>query len=58
MSLSMYDASIPVFVRALRNLDRVLAKGEAHARDKGVEPEVLLQSRLRTGSRRIICRAG
>ena len=46
MSLSMYDASIPVFVRALRNLDRVLAKGEAHARDKGVEPEVLLQSRL------------
>src|SRR5687768_8911103 len=46
MSLSMYDASIPVFVRALRNLDKVLAKGEAHARDKGVEPEVLLQSRL------------
>ena len=46
MSLSMYDASIPVFVRALHNLDKVLAKGEAHARDKGVEPEVLLQSRL------------
>jgi hypothetical protein len=46
MSLSMYDASIPVFVRALRNLDRVLAKGEAHARDKGGEPEALLQSRL------------
>jgi len=46
MPLSMYDASIPVFVRALRNLDRVLAKGEAHARDKGVEPDGLLQSRL------------
>jgi hypothetical protein len=46
MSLSMYDASIPVFVRTLRNLDKVLAKAEAHARDKGVEPEVLLQSRL------------
>jgi hypothetical protein len=46
MSLSMYDASIPVFVRTLRNLDKVLAKGAAHARDKGVEPEALLQSRL------------
>jgi hypothetical protein len=42
----MYDASIPVFVRTLRNLDKVLAKGAAHARDKGVEPEALLQSRL------------
>lgn len=46
MSLSMYDASVPVFVRALRNLDQVLAKGEAHAREKGAEPDVLLQSRL------------
>lgn len=46
MSLSMHDASIPVFVRTLRNLDKVLAKAEAHARDKGVEPGVLLQSRL------------
>jgi hypothetical protein len=46
MSLSMYDASIPVFERALRNLDQVLAKGEAHAREKGGDPDVLLQSRL------------
>ena len=46
MSLSMYDASIPVFVRALRNLDQVLAKGEAHARDRGADPDTLLQSRL------------
>jgi hypothetical protein len=46
MSLSMYDASIPVFVRALRNLDQVLVKGEAHARDKGADPDTLLQSRL------------
>jgi hypothetical protein len=42
----MYDASIPVFVRTLRNLDQVLAKGEAHARERGVDPEVLLQTRL------------
>ena len=46
MSLSMYDASIPVFVRVLRNLDQVLAKGEAHARDKGADPDALLQARL------------
>ena len=46
MALSMYDASIPVFVRVLRNLDRILAKGEAHARDKGGQPDALLQSRL------------
>ena len=46
MALSMYDASIPVFVRTLRNLDRVLAKGETHARERGAEPETLLQSRL------------
>ncbi|MFC5571022.1 DUF1993 family protein [Lysobacter yangpyeongensis] len=46
MSFSMYDASIPVFVRTLRNLDRVLAKGAAHARDKGADPANLLQSRL------------
>jgi uncharacterized protein len=46
MSLSMYDASVPVFARALRNLDQVLAKGEAHARERGVEPGVLLQTRL------------
>jgi len=46
MALSMYDASVPVFVRTLRNLDRVLAKGEAHARERGAEPETLLQSRL------------
>jgi hypothetical protein len=42
----MYDASVPVFARVLRNLDQVLAKGEAHARDKGVDPDTLLQSRL------------
>ena len=46
MTFSMYDASIPVFLRTLRNLDHVLAKGEAHARDKGAEPDLLLQTRL------------
>jgi hypothetical protein len=31
MSISMYRASIPVFIRALDNLSAILKKGEAHA---------------------------
>ncbi|GAB3359626.1 DUF1993 domain-containing protein [Lysobacter tyrosinilyticus] len=46
MTLSMYDASVPVFQRTLRNLDRVLSKGEAYARERSAEPDTLLQSRL------------
>ncbi|GAB3781506.1 DUF1993 domain-containing protein [Dyella agri] len=46
MSLSMYQASVPVFVRALGNLRQVLQKGEAHAKAKGVTDAVLLQTRL------------
>lgn len=45
-ALSMYQASVPVFLRALQTLRHVLAKGEAHAREQGYEPAVLLQSRL------------
>lgn len=46
MTISMYQASVPVFVRALTNLSEVLKKGEAHAKAKGVEPDNLLQQRL------------
>ena len=46
MTLSMYQASVPVFDRALTNLAHVLKKGEAHATAKGVTDEVLLQTRL------------
>lgn len=46
MSLSMYQASVPVFVRALTNLHHVLKLGEKHAKDKGVEGSVMLQTRL------------
>jgi len=46
MSFSMYQASVPVFLRALANLRAVLQKGEAFATEKGFEPEVLLNSRL------------
>jgi len=46
MTLSMYQASVPVFVRALGNLTHVLQKGEQHAKSKNVSDEVLLQVRL------------
>jgi hypothetical protein len=46
MTISMYQASIPVLLRTLDNLRQVLAKGEAFAIEKGIAPEVLLQQRL------------
>ncbi|HEX7370969.1 MAG TPA: DUF1993 domain-containing protein [Rhodanobacteraceae bacterium] len=46
MTISMYEASVPVFARALHNLSSVLKKGEAHAQGKGVEANNLLQQRL------------
>jgi len=46
MTLSMYQASVPVFVRALGNLADVLKKGEVHAKSKNVTDETLLQTRL------------
>jgi hypothetical protein len=46
MKISMYQASVPVYLRALGNLRGVLRKGEEHAREKGYEPELLLQARL------------
>jgi hypothetical protein len=42
----MYQASVPVFVRALDNLTHVLQKGEQHATSKNVSGDVLLQVRL------------
>jgi hypothetical protein len=46
MTLSMYQASVPVAVRALENLADVLKKGQEHAQAKGVEDATLLQTRL------------
>lgn len=45
-SLSMYPASVPVFIHTLQNLVHVLKKGEAHAVAHGYAPEALLQARL------------
>jgi uncharacterized protein len=43
---SMYDASIPVFIRTFRNLLAILDKGEAFAKEKGLDPQELTEARL------------
>jgi hypothetical protein len=46
MTLSMYQASVPVFTRMLTNLAAILTKAEAHAAARKIEPAVLLATRL------------
>jgi len=46
MTLSMYQASVPVFLRALNNLVEILGKGAAYAEARKIDPAVLLNSRL------------
>ncbi len=46
MTISLHQASMPVFQRALTNLRHVLEKGEALAAEREIAPEVLLQQRL------------
>ncbi len=46
MSLSMYQASVPVFAQILSALGNVLGKAEAHAAAKKIDPAVLLAARL------------
>lgn len=46
MSLSMYQASIPVFLHMLDNLAAILDKAQQHAHDHKIDPQVLLNARL------------
>src|SRR4029453_10085701 len=46
MTISMYQASVPAFIRALNNLAAILEKGAAHAQARKIEEAVLLNSRL------------
>ena len=46
MTVSMFQASVPPFVRALTNLAAILEKGRAHAQARKVDEAVLLNSRL------------
>ncbi len=46
MSLSMYQASVPVFVKILTNLRAILEKAAAHAQAKKIDETVLVEARL------------
>lgn len=46
MSLSMYDASIPVLIRGLGIMSHYLDTAAAYAAEKNIPVSVLLQARL------------
>jgi len=46
MNISMYQASVPTFIRALGNLRAILEKAAVHAEAKKIEPAALINSRL------------
>ena len=46
MTISLYAASVPVFKQMLNSMSAVLAKAEAHAAAKNIDPNALLQARL------------
>ena len=46
MSISLYQASVPVLLRGLENLEAVLRKALAHAAEKQLDPATLVSARL------------
>jgi hypothetical protein len=46
VSLSLYDASIPGYLRLLKALSALLEKGEAHAAETGKDPQSYVQFRF------------
>ena len=46
MKITMHGASVGVFTRLLRNLDKVLEKAQAWTGDRKIDPNAILQSRL------------
>ena len=46
MTSPMYSHSVPVFKQMLEALRAILVQADAHAKDKSIAPEALLQARL------------
>jgi len=46
MSFTLYDASIPVFLRGFGQLSAILDKAVAHAEAKKIDPSVFINARL------------
>lgn len=46
MTISMYQTSVPVFIRMLENLSSILDKATVHAEAEKIDPAVLVNDRL------------
>ncbi len=46
MAISLYDVTVPVFLRGLGTLSAVLEKGRAHGEAEQIPPEELMNARL------------
>ena len=46
MTISFYNASVPVFKQGLNSLKGILAKAEAHATAKNIDADAFLKARL------------
>src|SRR4029450_3679043 len=46
IDMSFYDATVPPFLQILGSLSAILGKAEAHCQTKGIQPEVILSTRL------------
>lgn len=46
MPFSMYDVTVPAFLRGFANLSAILAKAETHAAATGLDPKNYLDARL------------
>ena len=46
MTISMYEASVPLFIHSLQSLKAILQKGQAHAEARKFDPVNLVNARL------------
>ena len=46
MTISMYQASVPVFINKLENLSAILDKGAADAETRKIDPSVFVNARI------------
>jgi uncharacterized protein len=46
MSFSMYDITVPAFLRGFASLSAILVKADAHAAATGLDPKIYLDARL------------
>jgi len=46
MAISFYDASVPTYLQIIGGLVGVLEKGAVHCKEKGINPETVVETRL------------